>query len=811
MMTATALSFLANVVGLTAIVSALLLLDRDSGGGFPSRRRLGGLSILAAGGLLLGVGKYKLMGQLTAPALRAEALAQSQLLMQQPPETLRIRLIGSDPFHVRAGSCRLQLRLVTRDKMELVSEIRGQELKATSDVKTYTLEWSALCKGAADEEGPAVAARLGQIGNFGQLDRLELEIIERAGDSVPMPRSIAVGLNDQSLNLFWGDAGRRFRHEGAWVSPYRDSRSPADRLKDATSGMLAPPGDQIGLPQAGGLALGTLLLAAGTALLVWSPTRDEPRALADGESRPADQTPVLSAPARPSVIGLAIPGLLMLTILVSKASCLELPLYWDEIAYAGPAHWLSEGPLYRALPGCHPPGTFFGHPPLLYCLLAAQYKLFGDTLWMPHLIALAFATIAVWFTYCLGSYLCNPATGALAAALLFFSPLYYAQSAMVLGDVPVAALGVMAVYYAFRRRFLLYVLAGVCLVLIKETAIAIIAALVPYFLADRLALYLSWKRTRPESDSRQSQVPHLCPPPGATVALSRPEGTAPFHWHALLRYAIPFIPICLFFVAERVTTGKFVTNPYFDPSKPLLNFDPLSPHVIERSRPHIKAVGRTIFLNQERWLLSALIFLALVIHGKSVWKKEFMPFLLIIAFFWTAFSLIFFMDRYIIPVLPYFCIIAAWAINVLVKGSLPKQFVLGLLIVLAFLPAHQTYTSSSFDETTMRYADVVVVHYRACRYVEENYGEKTVLAPYPLTAQLSNPYMGYVDAPIRVVKMPEDQCDVMLYTPGGFWNDHTPASEDWFKTRAQEGGFVVKQIFQRGNKYVTVYVRQTDH
>src|SRR6516165_6711847 len=147
----------------------------------------------------------------------------------------------------------------------------------------------------------------------------------------------------------------------------------------------------------------------------------------------------------------ALPGAVLLLIVACKLSCLDLPFYWDEFAYIKPSHWLAGQPLWRVLPGTHPPGRFFGHPPALYVIYGTQFKLFGDTRWVPHAVAVLFAFCGVWFTYRLGASLDGRMSGALAAAFLFFSPMYFAHSAMALADVPVAGLGVMTVYFLLRR------------------------------------------------------------------------------------------------------------------------------------------------------------------------------------------------------------------------------------------------------------------------------------------------------------------------------------------------------------------------
>src|SRR5262249_22141264 len=147
------------------------------------------------------------------------------------------------------------------------------------------------------------------------------------------------------------------------------------------------------------------------------------------------------------------------------------PLYWDEMGWATQARWLSQGNLARALPGLRPADAFWGHPPALHLTLALLAKLFGYSIALAHLIAVAFAFVGVWFSFLLGRFLYDAKTGFFAALFLFFSPVYFAQSGMFLADAPVAALGVASIYFALRRNFLAYVLTASYMVFIKETSI----------------------------------------------------------------------------------------------------------------------------------------------------------------------------------------------------------------------------------------------------------------------------------------------------------------------------------------------------
>jgi hypothetical protein len=117
-------------------------------------------------------------------------------------------------------------------------------------------------------------------------------------------------------------------------------------------------------------------------------------------------------------------------VFISKLSILDVPHYWDEMAWVSQAHWLSQVDLFRALPGLRAPDAFWGHPPGLHLTLASIAKVFGYSVVLSHLIPVCFAFLGVWFIYLLGSRLYDAKTGFFSALFLFLSPMYFAQSGM---------------------------------------------------------------------------------------------------------------------------------------------------------------------------------------------------------------------------------------------------------------------------------------------------------------------------------------------------------------------------------------------
>ena len=418
---------------------------------------------------------------------------------------------------------------------------------------------------------------------------------------------------------------------------------------------------------------------------------------------------------------LLIFAFLFLLVFISKANIINLPYHWDEAGtYIAPTHWLAQGSLLKVFPGFRDPYTFFGHPPALYLSLAIIYKIFGETIWISHLFAITFSFLGVYFTYLLANYLCNSRIAGISAALfLFFTPLYFAQSGMVLGDIPVTAFGVMTVYYMLKRKYLVYLLCSLYLVMLKESSVGIIAAILCYL------YYVQRNDKNVVKD--------------------------------IFKYSVPLFVIFGFFLLQKITTGMILPNPFFN-SHPIIKWFTTPRSMLNKAY----VVGaRCIFGYQGRMFLSILILLTFAIK-KNVWKKEFLLFLLIFIFFIGVFTFIYFIPRYILPTLPYFCILGAYAVVSLIK-NVKKQILISIFILVMFIGNFygKNIGYGNF-ENDMQYMDIVSLHKKTCKYIEEKFFHKRVLALWPLSQMLSAPYLGYVEKPIKVVSI-DEEFDIMLY------------------------------------------------
>jgi hypothetical protein len=397
-------------------------------------------------------------------------------------------------------------------------------------------------------------------------------------------------------------------------------------------------------------------------------------------------------------------------VFLAKFPILTVPLYWDEMGWAHQAHWLSGVNLLRALPGLRPPDAFWGHPPALHLTLAMLAKVFGYSIVLAHLIAVCFAFIGVWFTFLLGRLLYDAKTGFFAALFLLLSPVYFAQSGMFLADMPVAALGVASIYFALRRNFLAYVLTATYMVFIKETSIALLGALLVY-------LFL----------------------------MTKPKAKNSLFY--LLKYSIPLFLIGLFFVWQKLTTGYFFF--IYPPSIDIKLFE-LTPQLIYRQ---FVTISHWLFIAQQRYIFWALIVLNLIVNRVTRCRSELWLFLLICVFSGYSFALLFFLLRYLLPVLPYIYLVGTGSLLELAGRKAWKiPAATALLLLSTWSLATQPFTGNA--EFNLKYLDVVSAHKEMCEYIASQFPQARIATDWPHILELLHPHLGYVKKRLRALSVP---------------------------------------------------------
>jgi 4-amino-4-deoxy-L-arabinose transferase-like glycosyltransferase len=456
-----------------------------------------------------------------------------------------------------------------------------------------------------------------------------------------------------------------------------------------------------------------------------------------------------------------------LALVALKAPVLDLPFYWDEQAYVLPSAWLAHEGLVHVLPGLHPPGRFFGHPPLLYLLFAAQFAAFGETRWIPHAIVLAFALAATALTFAIGRRVRDAYAGIAAAAWLWATPIFTAQSVMVLADLVLAALGLLAVHLYLSGRRAGYWLTAAAMLLCKETSLAIVASCAAF------AFF--------------------------TARADRPAG----RWRDAAFHLSPALVLAVFFATELWTAGTAVSNPYFARNS-LVNpglFDGETRHLIQ-------SVVYWLALSQGKWVLGVLVAAGLVLGRRDVWRREFALFALVAAAFGGAFVVIFFLPRYLIPVLPFYCIAAACALSWLSRSRRGLRLVAPVAVTaLLAMNAKTGCGEIGSRERDLCYVDAVRVDRAAAEWLARQPDGSSGAVPWSYLENLRQPVLGYLSQPApidaRVVGSAGGPPDFAVLAPSAA----TRTEHEELQALVNDAGLAPLARFTSGRSIAEIYGR----
>src|SRR5262249_8463770 len=149
-------------------------------------------------------------------------------------------------------------------------------------------------------------------------------------------------------------------------------------------------------------------------------------------------------------------------------------------------------------------------------------------------------------------------------------------------------------------------------------------------------------------------------------------------------------------------------------------------------------VARVLFYGEGRFIVTGILLAGLV-NWRKFWKPEFTFFGLVLAFYWAAFSLIGFLPRYVMPVLPFMCVAASWAIYVIFRTGKAAQYAITCMASLIFVGFFYRASESGNFETNMQHEKAADVCRRLTQYLEGNFSDALIASDWPVSAYLRYP------------------------------------------------------------------------
>jgi len=450
---------------------------------------------------------------------------------------------------------------------------------------------------------------------------------------------------------------------------------------------------------------------------------------------------------------------MLLLVLALNAPFFQLPFFWDSSWIAvGTEHILENGfsPIL-------PAGWDFGHPVLLLELLALAWLVLGRAMWVSHLVIVGFAFLTVYFTFRVGQLLYGRRVGLVAAVLLLFYPMFWAQSTVIYLELPTAVCTIMAVYFLLGRKTFLYVLTASAMVLMKASGALLIPAVWLYLLA-RDSRRASWRGMLIVLAVHSLPIFVLA---GwfwyhrwATGWLAAPENLG---WLIPANYGpnkgpVRYLLSMLFGRGGVLLAFLRLSARYFG-SAFLTGILTLFIAVCSFSiRPFLR-LDRRRFSWQGIWD---------AFRAQPFWQVWEQPenlmvlglpallYLLLVAVATDAD-----LHRYLLPVYPLFFVLAARAIEALFpQKHLMAVVTTGVVVIFAVfalgwaLPWFGYSRRMGYElesPATLTYADFVETHQAAAAFLESDYPDKTVLTDWPAYVELSTPVEGYVTRPLKII------------------------------------------------------------
>jgi hypothetical protein len=437
---------------------------------------------------------------------------------------------------------------------------------------------------------------------------------------------------------------------------------------------------------------------------------------------------------------------LLETLLVIHLRVLALPFFWDEHGQFIPTaldllrngSWIA----HSTTPNVHPPGV--------EAYLVIWYKLLGFSIPVTRGAMLLLAALGLLVTFLLTLELNqkSAATPAFFACLfLMASPLFFTQSMMAELDMPAMLFTLLAVLWFVRENYSAAAVASLALVLVKETGLV-----VPIV---------------------------LC-----LILVSRRE------WRRAAYFLAPGVVLLAWLVFLHHSTGHWLGSPGFAHYNVTYALHPA--RVAMSFARHIYY----LFFAEFRWLGTLVLVMALRRakefrnHAWRVVIAVAAANLVLVTVFGGAE-----LERYLLPVLPFFYIAVAIALTCLrrpLRITATAGLTIGLLVNLFWNPPYPFPYENNYAMV-----DFVRLQQQAAAFVQRNLGNRTIATAWPYSAALKSPDYGFVDPKLKVVETNDFHVSSIRALPARSYDVLITYTRTWAPNRGVIAIPIVRQFLSR--------------
>ena len=425
-------------------------------------------------------------------------------------------------------------------------------------------------------------------------------------------------------------------------------------------------------------------------------------------------------------------------LLVLHLPLMRLPYFWDEAGYYIPAahDLLLTGDLIPQSTAVNP------HPPLVIISLVLAWKAAGFHIVVTRIVMLLWSALALTGLFRLARRVANTQVAVGTVVLTGIYPVFFAQSTMAHLDVAAAALTFWGLLYYIEQRPAACVFCFGLAAMAKETAIVTPLALFCWELACWATRNMPRMRTlrartpRDWLDPLYLLVP--CAPLVGWMAYQYTRTGFLLGDPAFVRYnlAATLVPARFFYaLAQRLWQLGGHMNLYcLLAATVLAMFYPALP---ESQAPQGRVVEMPIEPTSERQRIAIptqIIFAVVVVAH-----------LVMLSLLGGAV-----LARYMLPAVPLFILIGVstlrrrvsiWPYVLAIVGL---GFVIGLFVNPPYRFAF---------EDNLAYRDYILLHQDGAQFLQQHYAKARVLTAWPASDELARPFLGYVQSPMRVLRI----------------------------------------------------------
>ena len=388
---------------------------------------------------------------------------------------------------------------------------------------------------------------------------------------------------------------------------------------------------------------------------------------------------------------------------------LQLPAHYDEVNYFN-------GVLAVKGNNLNPFVSFWGYkPPLLIWSASVLFALFSPNLAWGRIIILFFSSLLLVFQFLLARRLFGNLVALSSAFLLFFTPLYFAQSFVFQDALPVTALSILQLYFFFVQKPSLYIIAGSAAVLTKETAVFL-----PVFLFSHELIRAFHKRKK-DNHSLTCWV------------LSR------------LYLLVPLVVFTLWMMGNKIWLGWYLW-PY---NVSLFSVSNLIARVLSNE---VFDVINWVYPGIAFWIILSVVVsssLSIILNRRGVERDQRSSILLLVVLY--VFYFLYHLSgpqlsRYYFITYPFVLMLFSFFLSRIILSS---QIYMTIVVVLGFVFSLTNYWSLNYEnsygagDSDLRLFSQIRYEKKTISFLERNYFNAFILADWPLNHYWETPLFGY--------------------------------------------------------------------